>query len=210
MRTLVNRGILSVLCSATVLMASALEVDEIISKTVEKYENLESLHAEFEQLLCDEVSGTCHDRKGEIYFLKPNYFRMEINNPKQIYVGDSISLWIYIPEEKRAIKQHLEQVPFAINPDFFLKNYEERFTAELTKEEKDDFLISLIPKEETEIYEKIMVSIHKTKFEITGVTVFDKTGSKSVYGFSNIEVNKKIAKRLFRFNPPDGIQIDEY
>ncbi len=209
-RTLMTKKMLGLLCSATVFMASALEVDEVINKTIGKYENLKSFYAEFEQVLCDEVSGTCHNIRGEIYFLKPSFFRMEMTDPRQIYVGDSTSLWIYIPGEKRAIKQHLEQVPFAINPDFFLKNYDERFTAELTKEEKDKFLVSLIPKEETEVYEKITVSIHKTKFEITAVTVFDKTGSKSTYNFSKIEVNKKISKRLFEFIPPDGIQIDEY
>jgi len=205
-----KRKILFVLCCVTALTAFALEVDEIINKTIEKYENLKSFHAEFEQLFCDEVSGTCHNFEGEIYFLKPNYFRMEMKNPRQIYIGNSTSLWIYIPEEKRAIRQHLEQVPFAINPDFFLKDYDERFTAELTKEEKDRFMVSLIPKEETEIYEKITISIHKSKFEITAVTVLDKTGSKSTYSFGKIEVNKKISKKLFEFDPPDGIQIDEY
>jgi|GEM_PF-481502 len=209
-RIAMKRRILFLLCCVITSMAFAFEVDEIIDKTIEKYENLKSLHAEFEQLLCDEVSGTCQDVEGEIYFLKPSYFRMEMKNPRQIYVGDSTSLWIYIPGEKRAIKQHLEQVPFAINPDFFLKNYDERFTAELTSEEKDRFLVSLIPKEETEIYERITISIHKTKFEIMAVTVLEKTGSKNTFIFSQIEVNKRISKKLFEFNPPDGIQIDEY
>ena len=204
-----KRKILFLLCCVIASMAFAFEVDEIINKTIKKYEDLKSLHAEFEQFLCDEVSGTCQDFEGEIYFLKPSYFRMEMKNPRQIYVGDSTSLWIYIPGEKRAIRQHLEQVPFAINPDFFLEDYDERFTAELT-EENDHFLVSLIPKEESEIYEKITLSIHKAKYEITAVTVLEKTGSKNTFLFSKIEVNKKISKKLFEFNPPDGIQIDEY
>ncbi len=205
---MMKRSIVLVLHCAAALFAA--EVDDVIQKTLEKYENMKSFHAEFNQFLCDEVSGTCQNFEGDIYFVKPNYFRMEIKEPRQIYVGDSISLWIYIPEEKKAIRQHLEQVPFAINPDFFLKNYAERFTAELTEEEKDVFLVSLTPRQETEIYEKITISIHKTKFEIAGVTVLDKTGSESTFNFDNIEVNKKIPRRLFEFNPPNGITIDEY
>ncbi len=188
----------------------ALDVDEVINKTIDKYENLKSFYAEFNQILCDEVSGTCRNFDGKIYFLKPNFFRMEIKDPKQIYVGDSISLWIYLPEEKRAIRQHLGQVPFAINPDIFLKNYDERFLAELTKEKKDNFLVILTPKEETEIYKKITVSIHKKKFEINAVMILDETGSESTFNFDKIEINKKISKKLFEFKPPKGTKIDEY
>lgn len=209
-RTQMKRSILLVLCATAVSALFAADVDDVIQKTLEKYENLRSLYTEFNQFLCDELSGTCQNFEGEIYYLKPHYFRMEIKDPKRIYVGDSIYLWIYIPEEKKAIRQHLEQVPFAINPDFFLKDYAERFTAELIEDEKDVYLVSLTPRQETEIYEKITISISKPKYEIAGVTVRDKTGSESTFNFDNIEVNKKMSKKLFEFNPPDGTTIDEY
>ncbi len=188
----------------------ALSLDEIISKTVKRYENLNSFYAEFTQTLCDESTGTCKSFDGKIYFLRPNFFRMEIENPEQIYVGDSTSLWIYLPQEKRAIRQNLGQMPFAVNPDIFLKNYEEKFTAQLTTEKDDNFEITLIPKEETEIYKKIAVTIHNKKFEINAISILDETGAESKFNFDNIAINKKISKKLFEFNPPKGIQIDEY
>ena len=193
-----------------VLQGFAIDMDEIINETIEKYENLNSFYAEFNQIMCDEVSGTCSSFKGKIYFMKPNFFRMEMENPKQIYVGDSVSLWIYLPEKNRAIRQSLSQMPFQISPDIFLKDYEERFNAELTDEEKNSVQITLIPKDQTDIYEKIIIKILKGKFEIVAITIIDEIGSESKFNFEKIEINKKISKKLFKFNPPKGTQIDEY
>lgn len=193
-----------------VLQAFAIDMDEIINKTIEKYENLNSFYAEFNQILCDEVSGTCSNFEGKIYFLRPNFFRMEIENPKQIYVGDSVSLWVYLPEKNRAIRQSLGQMPFQINPDIFLKDYEKRFNAELTDENKNSVQITLTPKDKTDIYEKIIIKILKGKFEIAAITIIDEIGSESKFNFDKIEINKKISKKLFDFNPPKGTQIDEY
>jgi len=193
-----------------VLQAFAIDMDEIINKTIEKYENLNSFYAEFNQILCDEVSGTCSNFEGKIYFLRPNFFRMEMENPKQIYVGDSVSLWVYLPEKNRAIRQSLGQMPFQINPDIFLKDYEKRFNAELTDEDKNSVQITLTPKDKTDIYEKIIIKILKGKFEIAAITIIDEIGSESKFNFDKIEINKKISKKLFDFNPPKGTQIDEY
>jgi outer membrane lipoprotein carrier protein len=193
-----------------VLQAFAIDMDEIINKTIEKYENLNSFYAEFNQILCDEVSGTCSNFEGKIYFLRPNFFRMEMESPKQIYVGDSVSLWVYLPEKNRAIRQSLGQMPFQINPDIFLKDYEKRFNAELTDEDKNSVQITLTPKDKTDIYEKIIIKILKGKFEIAAITIIDEIGSESKFNFDKIEINKKISKKLFDFNPPKGTQIDEY
>jgi len=204
------KRILIFLLMVTVCRVFALNVDEIINKTLERYENLKTFYAQFKQVYCDSVAGICKEYEGKIYFLTPNFFRMEFENPKQIYVGDSISLWIYLPEENRAIRQNFGQIPFAVNPDMFLRGYEETFDAALTKEDKDKFEITLTPKKETEIYNKIIVTINKKKFEITGFTIIDGAGAENKFNFDKIEMNKNFSKKLFKFNPPKGTKIDEY
>ncbi len=186
----------------------AIELAEVVDKTIQNYQNLKSFYVEFTQVFCEKTSETCQSFEGKIYFLKPNFFRMEIKNPNQIYVGDSVSLWVYFPDKKRAIRQHLgSQIPFAVNPDLFLKDYNERFNAELRINK--DYEILLTPKEETEIYEKIVVVVNKEKFRIIGITVIDDTGSENKFIFKNIQLNKKISKKIFKFNPPKGTEIIE-
>ncbi len=186
----------------------AQELDSVINKTIANYQNLNSFYIEFTQQFCEKTSGTCQSFEGCIYFLKPNYFRMELKNPQQLYVGDSVSLWLYLPDKKRAIRQHFgPQVPFAVNPDIFLKNYQERFNAELKIDK--NYEIILTPIEKTEIYQRIVVTIDKQKYQITGITIIDETESENSFIFKNIQLNKKLSKKLFEFKPPKGTEIIE-
>ncbi len=198
---------LSLTLSVTTLGQSQ-NLDSIINRTITRYQNLNSFYIEFSQQFCEKTSGMCQSFSGTVQFLKPNYFRMEIENPKQIYVGDSVSLWIYLPDKKRAIRQHLgAQIPFAVNPDIFLKDYKERFNAELKTGK--NYEIILTPKQETEIYKKIVVFIDPQKYEINGITIYDETESENKFIFKNIQLNKKISKKLFEFKPPKGTEIVE-
>ncbi len=206
-----NKAIRANLLGTLLLLLNACfaqKIDSVISKTVAHYQNLNSFYIEFSQQFCEKTSGICQNFEGCVYFLKPNYFRMEINEPKQLYVGDSVSLWLYFPDKKRAVRQHLgAQIPFAVNPDSFLKDYAERFNAEMQMGK--NYEIILTPKEETEIYHKIIVSIDKQKYEIVGISIIDETGSENKFVFKNIQLNKKLSKKLFAFKPPKGTEIIE-
>ncbi|MGQ9663740.1 MAG: LolA family protein [bacterium] len=184
------------------------EIDSVINRTIAHYQYLNSFYIEFTQQFCDNTSGTCQNFEGCIYFLKPNYFRMELKNPHQIYVGDSVSLWLYLPDKKRAIRQHFgPQIPFAVNPDIFLKNYQERFNAELKTNK--NYEVMLTPKEDTEIYQKIIVTIDPQKYEIVGVNIIDEAETENKFIFKNIQLNKKLSKKFFEFKPPKGAEIIE-
>jgi chaperone LolA len=192
------------------LQLFALEANDVLDRTIKQYQNMNSFYAEFEQVYCDEEAGICQRYEGKTYYMKPNFFRMEIDKPRQIYVGDSVSLWIYLPDEKRAIRQRLEQMPFQINPDALLKNYQAEYDAQIITETDDYYEIALVPKEDTDIYRKLTVKIDKAAFEINSITVLDEAGVESKFEFSKVEINKKISRKMFEFNPPEGIQIDEF
>ncbi len=190
------------------VMGFTQDLDTVIERTIANYQNLKSFYIEFHQQFCDKESGSCESFEGLIYFLKPNFFRMEIKNPRQIYVGDSISLWVYFPERKKAIRQHLgANIPFAVNPDILLKDYQEKFNAQLKK--NSDYEIILTPKQATEIYKKIVVIIDRQRYEIKGVSIVDETDSENKFTFRNIQLNKKISRKLFEFKPPKGTEIIE-
>jgi outer membrane lipoprotein carrier protein len=193
-----------------VLPLMALEANEILDKTIEKYRNMNSFYAEFEQMYCDEEAGICQKYEGRTYFMRPNFFRMEIDHPQQIYVGDSISLWIYMPDEKRAIRQSLNRMPFQINPDALFEDYESNYNAEIINFEEDYYEISLEPKDETDIYRTMTVRIQNKTFELIGISVLDESGTESKFEFTKVEIDKKISKKMFEFHPPEGVQVDEF
>ena len=171
---------------------------------------MNSFYAEFEQVYCDEEAGICQRFEGRTYYMRPNYFRMEIDDPEQIYVGDSTSLWIYIPEQKRVIRQGLEQMPFQVSPDALLAGYQDDYNAEIVAENDDYYEIDLTPLENTNIYRKLTVRIRTQTYELIGITVYDDAGTESKFEFNKVELNKKLSKKIFQFDPPAGVQIDEF
>ncbi|MBE0432959.1 outer membrane lipoprotein carrier protein LolA [candidate division WOR-3 bacterium] len=187
-----------------------IEASEIIDRMVERYRNMNSFYAEFEQVYCDEEAGICQRFEGRTYYMRPNFFRMEIDEPKQIYVGDSVSLWIYMPEEKRAIRQKLQQMPFQVNPDALFENYQNDYNPVLSGESENYYEIVMEAKEETGMYQRLTVQIRKGTYEMTAISVMDDTGSESKFEFTKVEINKKIPKKLFEFTPAKGVQVEEY
>ena len=196
--------------SLIITQVAAIEAGEVLDRTIKRYRDMNSFYAEFEQVFCDEEAGICQKYEGKTYFMKPNFFRMEIDEPKQIFVGDSVSLWIYFPDENRVIRQRLEQMPFQINPDALLAGYGEDYDAEIVADSTDHYEIQLNPKEDTDIYRKLNVKIKKETFEIIGIVVYDDTGTENKFDFTEVELNKKLNKKLFKFDPPEGVQIDEF
>jgi outer membrane lipoprotein carrier protein len=193
---------------SSILLAT--QASEVMDKTIELYQNMNSFYAEFVQVYCDEEAGICQRFEGRTYYMRPNYFRMEIDDPEQVYVGDSASLWIYFPEENRAIRQNLEQLPFQVSPDALLADYKSDYDAEIVDENKEYYEIDLTPLENASIYRKLTVRIKTKTFEIIGITVYDDAGNESKFEFSKVELNKKLSKSIFQFNPPEGVQIDEF
>ena len=125
-------------------------------------------------------------------------------------MGDSVSLWIYFPDENRVIRQTLEQMPFQINPDQLFADYKEDYNTEIIAENEEFYEISMNPKEDTDIYRSLLVKINRKTYEIIGITVKDEAGTESTFEFTKLEINKKFSKKLFEFNIPKGAQVDEF
>ncbi|MGD9380754.1 MAG: outer membrane lipoprotein chaperone LolA [candidate division WOR-3 bacterium] len=188
----------------------ATEASDVLDKTIEQYQNMNSFYAEFEQVYCDEEAGICQRFEGRTYYMRPNYFRMEIADPEQIYVGDSTSLWIYFPAENRVIRQGLEQMPFQVSPDALFADYKSDYEAEIVVENDEYYEIDLTPIENTSIYRKLTVRIKVKTYELIGITVYDDAGTESKFEFNKVEMNKKLSKSIFQFSPPEGVQVDEF
>lgn len=197
----------AIICMLAPLYAADLQ--EVVAKTNATYANLNSFYTKFRQVMCDEAMGICNIYDGEIYFLRPNFFKMTIEKPGQVLVGDSSSLWIYLPTEKRAIRQSLKEIPFAINPNLFLTDYEERFNAALTSDSAGAIDITLTPKEATEIFTRVVVTVDARSYRITAIAIVDQAGAQNKFDFEDTKLNPAIDRKIFKFNPPKGTEIIE-
>ena len=186
------------------------DLSEFIQKTVDHYDNLQTLSTDFEMIICDEMTGTCQKVEGKIYYKRPFAFRLEFHDPDIIYVGDSTVLWIYAPAQKKAVKQNMESIPWQIQPASFLKEFGTKYSAEEKSSSNVSVTIVLKPIDETDIYDHIELVIDRASYMIKSVVIVDKADSERKIIFDNLKTNKKISKSIFDFKPPAGTQIDEF
>ncbi len=187
-----------------------LELDEFIQKTVEYYDNLKTLTAEFEMITCDEMTGTCQLAKGNMYYARPSAFRLEFHDPDMYYIGDSAVLWIYVPAQKKAVKQNMESMPWQIRPASFLKEFGTRYRAEEQSNDGHSVVVRLIPVDENDFYDYVELVIQRSSHLIRKIVIVDKGGSERRITFDNLKTNKKISRSIFAFKPPADTQIDEF
>lgn len=209
MKAEINKTAVWIFTLMAITAGSTADLEEIIEKTNAHYRNLNSFYTRVQQVTCDEALGICNVYEGEIYFLKPNYFKMVIEKPPQILVGDSSSLWVYFPLEKRAIRQFLKDIPYAVNPDIFLMDYQNQYETTLSAEGSGVYEITLTPKEADGIFHHAVITIDAQTFLIKAVAVIDPSGTENKFHFEATKLNPALDRKIFKFNPPRGTEIIE-
>ena len=151
--------------------------------------------------------------EGRLYLKKPNQIRWDYLKPvkQNIYItGDKVIL--YLPEERQAIVQTLSGHPDAEPAMGLLSNIEkwnDLFSIRGDGEEGDFFKIELRPKTML-LIEKVLVDIHKETHYISRLTLFEKSGNRVSFYFSNIKTNSGLKDGLFDFKIPKGTETLEY
>ncbi len=90
-----------------------------------------------------------------------------------------------------------------------IEKWEELFTIKGEEESEDSFRIELRPKTML-LIERVLVDISKKTFYINGLTLFEKSGNKVSFDFSDIKMNSGLKDSLFDFKIPKGVEVLEY
>ena len=210
------RIILSCLLLLPVLFPSpgyaGVSTQEIMGRLQTTYRDVKDITTDFTQK--SSIEG--FEEKifdGRLYLKKPNQIRWDYLRPvkQNIYItGDKVIL--YLPEEREAIVQTLSGHPDAEPAMGLLSNIEkwnDLFSIRGDGEEGDFFKIELRPKTML-LIEKVLVDIHKETHYISRLTLFEKSGNRVSFYFSNIKTNSGLKDSLFDFNIPKGTEILEY
>ena len=73
----------------------------------------------------------------------------------------------------------------------------------------EEYVLSMIPKEENPYFQKITLYVVRDELLVRQMTVTDPNGNETDWLFDEIEVNPELPDSLFRFSPPDGVEVIE-
>ncbi|SEA37393.1 outer membrane lipoprotein carrier protein [Desulfuromusa kysingii] len=156
-------------------------------------------------------------------------FFWEYRQPSvQEIISDGLTMWVYMPENRQVIESDLSQINAqqGENPVTFLSglgNLSRDFSIHWGSSETTatgDYQLLLKPLKESPLIQQIEVVVsekavnswlkqHKTGdiFPLLSTLVTDASGNRTAIEFRDVRVNQNLAKGLFSFQRPEGVEL---
>ena len=209
--------ILSFFCalvvSAAITIAGerVLTLNEIMDKVEKKYD-VDDFSAYFVQESTLKAMDISDVASGSIFVKRPGMMRWEYDKPdKQTITTNGKKLWVYKPDDN--------QVMIGKAPSFFgdgkgagflsdIKLIREKFKVNFEKQKSDhDYVLKLLPKEQTAGITEIYLAISKITFKIKKIITRNEYDDETVIDLINSKFNLNLDKSLFNFIVPQGTDV---
>lgn len=169
-------------------------------------EGLESLSGEFEQITIDESGEVAEEADGRLYFRNPDRFRWDYDAPfPQQMVADGEKLWHY--------DESLDQVTVRDQPEADESPVMVIMRPELLdnfyriREGGDPEVLEFVPRGEDGEFEHAELHFHNGVPSM--LQLHDRFGQVTQVVLRNLERNPRLEEDLFRFTPPEGVDVLE-
>jgi outer membrane lipoprotein carrier protein len=169
--------------------------------------SFKSMSANFKQTVMVR-KGMGKSSRGNMALERPGKFRWETTSPNhQIIIADGKLLWFYDVDLEQATRQSLTKN--ANNPASLLNGstqaLEQRFTIINSKTRDGETIFRLKPRKSHDLVEEVELQFKNQK--LNGMVIIDNLGQKTLFKFSEVKINPKLSPLLFRFVPPQGVDI---
>ena len=173
-----------------------------------RYLGLKTLSGTFTENLCSELQGTCTEFEGRFAISVPAKYRLEVTEGmKQLFVSDSTNLWIYLADEKRAMKQPAGG--FAPVLAFLGPVLDSTATGEVSKDSTGVYVVKVSMGDEMSALNDLVLELNEAGTRINGFSFNDGMGQKIHFSFYDQQWNPKLSPETFRFTPPKGVTVEQ-
>ncbi|MGR9045544.1 MAG: outer membrane lipoprotein chaperone LolA [Gammaproteobacteria bacterium] len=170
----------------------------------------QSLSADFKQVSIDESGVPAQTSYGVFYLNRPGKFRWDYLKPfRQEIVSNAGKVWFYDEDLEQVTIKKLDQ-SLGSTPALLLSgdiDLEENFTLERQGKEGDLIWLKLLPKNEDSGFKYILIGLDHGV--LAGMELNDNFGQLTRIYFSKVKINPSLDNGLFKFTPPEGVDIFE-
>jgi outer membrane lipoprotein carrier protein len=167
---------------------------------------LATFAADFSQRVIDVDGKELMQGKGKVHLSHPSLIRWHALTPDEnLMISDGDTLWIYNIdlEQVTAIsaKEAIDSTPFALlssSDDQLWSHYEVT---------KSDEAFVITPLKQSGQVKRLLIYFKRQQF--SRLVIEDLSQQKSEFTFSNAQANQKLAKQLFTFSLPEGVELDD-
>ena len=184
----------------------------ILRSTARAYDRVESMRADFQQVLRNTLLGSTARSSGTLYQRSPDRFLMKFSDPAgDIIVSDGRSFWLYFPstDPRQVLRTPRGSQGLDLQSQF-IGDPVDRFRATYHGRETDrgrtTHVLTLVPREPLG-YEKLKVWIDAEDHLVRKFELTEGNGVVRHFVLSNLTLNPDLPDSLFEFTPPEGATV---
>ncbi len=170
--------------------------------------NTQTFEAAFQQTLRADDGEVIQQAEGEFYLQRPGKFRWNYKTPyEQIIVSDGKKIWIYDVDLQQVTVQK-ESSGLPASPMSLLEDsstLHKNFEVSPVDEKNGVYRLRLVSKTSESDFGEIVIGLDKKGLRF--MQLHDQFEQVTDIVFSNINTNKKLAKEIFEFIPPEGVDV---
>lgn len=192
-------------------------LENVVEKVQQFYEKIEDFKANFVQETTVKSIKKTEREEGKLFFKIPRNMSWEYTKPvgKKLVIN-SEKAWLYLKSEKIAYTQKSDNVlQSRLLINFFsgtgkLKDdFKIKYAEPDCRNQEGHYLLVLTPRQKTGMFSTPTLTIDKNNFYIVQMSFDDALGNSTRLKFSNIILNSGLTDKIFRFQPPAGVQVFE-
>lgn len=194
--------------SAILLFNAGLANADDASELVELLGGMSSFEAHFKQIMLDAKGNYLQQTEGIIAVKKPDLLYWKTEPPmEQLLVSDGEQLWFYDPELEQVTVQPLDhrvtQTP-ALLLSGDLSRLQQSYSISQEREEAARYFL-LYPKDPDSLFEQLKLTFLNGR--LVQMHLADSLGQRSSLEFMDPRTNLPLDDQLFRFTPPEGVDL---
>lgn len=169
---------------------------KILKEVSAKTKSYTTIRLEFTYKMENKAQSINDSYKG-VLISKGDKYKLTVSG--QDVISDGKTVWTYLQDANEVQVNTVSEDEEAINPTNLLSSYNENFKSKLIKETPQEQIIELTPIKKKN-FNKVKVTIDRTKKSVTSLSIYDKNGSIYSYIVNKMDVNQNFYDNMFTFN----------
>lgn len=194
--------------------ARAITGGEVIERMQRSFDKAKTFSARFEKRFHWAVLDRQLVRRGRLYTRRPGQFRVEMEDG-DLVVADGQAIWAHSRDNEQVVVSAYDgelRTPWEI-----LVEYADSFAPVAMEETeidgRDCYLVTLQPRPDAAYMAggsqvtRMRIWVDEDKWHLLQVEQLEANDDVRTYVLKDHRINKKLDERLFRFEPPDGVEV---
>lgn len=191
--------------AASTATAKDPQLKELLNRVEAKYKDVKGFSARFVQVARNEALGD-ETSEGEVHIMRPSKMRWSFDGG-QMFVTDGQKMWVYAADI-RQVTEYDDLASMRSSSDELLSSLDkldEHFSVELLSTGEQGHELKLVPKQPGQ-YKHLKLKLD-ADLRPAHVVMTDAFNAVVELTFKDVKMNPALADDLFRFTPPEGVEV---